>query len=102
MIESGILIICDEPAASSIWALCITELHCRPLAANPIKQAVNIIEESSPDLMSVDVTSRDVSGIQMCHDLREHANAPLLLLTPINNESHTLEACQAISREAFS
>jgi DNA-binding response OmpR family regulator len=95
MIESSILIVCDEPTTSRIWALCITELHCRPLVANSIKQAVNTIEELSPDLIIVDVTSRDVNGIQMCHDLREHVNAPLLLLTPINNESHTLEAYQA-------
>jgi DNA-binding response OmpR family regulator len=63
--------------------------------ANSIKQAVDIIEEASPDLMVVDVTSREVSGIQICQDLRQHANAPLLLLTPIHNETHTLEAYQA-------
>lgn len=95
MIESGILIICDEPTTSRIWSLCITELNCRPLVANSVKQAVAIIEESSLDLIVVDVTSRDVSGIQICHDLREYANVPLLLLTPINNETHTLEAYQA-------
>ena len=95
MIESSILIVCDEPTTSRIWGLCVTELHCRPLVANSIEQAVNIIEESSPDLIVIDVTSRDVNGIQMCHDLREHANAPLLLLTSINNESHSLEAYQA-------
>ena len=95
MIESSILIVCDEPTTSRIWALCVAELYCRPLVANSIKQALNIIEESSPDLMVVDVTSRNVSGIQMCHDLRERVNVPLLLLTPINNESHTLEAYHA-------
>ena len=95
MIESSILVACDEPTTSRIWALCVTELHCRPLVANSIKQALNIVEESPPDLIVIDVTSRDVSGIQMCHDLREHVNVPLLLLTPVNNESHTLEAYQA-------
>jgi len=95
MTESSILIVCDEPTTSRIWALCVNELHCRPLVANSIAQAVNIIEESSPDLIVVDLTSRSVSGIQLCHDLRQYANAPLLLLTPVNNESHTLEAYQA-------
>ena len=95
MIESNILVACDEPTTSRIWALCVIELHCRPLVANSIKQALSIVEESPPDLIVIDVTSRDVSGIQMCHDLREHVNVPLLLLTPVNNESHTLEAYQA-------
>lgn len=95
MIESGILIACDEPTTSRIWALCITELHCRPLVANSIDQAINIMEETSPDLIIVDVTSRAINGIQICHDLRRHVSAPLLLLTPINNEAHSLEAYQA-------
>ena len=94
MIEFGILVVCDEPITSRIWALCITELQCNPLTANSINQAVSIIEESFPDLMIVDVTSHNISGLQMCRCLREHANMPLLLLTPINNESHTLEAYQ--------
>lgn len=95
MIESSILIVCDEPTTSRIWGLCVTELHCRPLVASSIEQAVTIIEESSPDLIIIDVTSRDVSGLQMCKALREHAVAPMLLLTAINNESHSLEAYQA-------
>ena len=95
MIESSILIVCDEPTTSRIWGLCVTELSCRPLVANSIEQAVNIIEESSPDLIVIDITSRNLSGIQMCSALREHANMPLLLLTPINNETHSLEAYQA-------
>ncbi len=45
--------------------------------------------------MIVDVASRNVNGIQLCRDLREYTNTPLLLLTPINNESHSLEAYQA-------
>ncbi len=95
MVDSSILIACDEPTTSRIWALCVTELNCRPLVANTINQAVTIIEESSPDLIVVDVTSRDVNGVQMCNALREHAAVPMLLLTPINNESHTLEAYRA-------
>lgn len=53
MVESSILIVCDEPTTSRIWGLCITELHCRPLVANSIEQAVTIIEESPPDLFFV-------------------------------------------------
>jgi len=95
MIEYRILIACDEPTTSRIWALCVTELNCQPLVANSVEQAVNVIEESSPDLIVIDVTARDVNGIRMCNALREHATVPMLLLTPINNESHTLEAYQA-------
>lgn len=95
MIESSILVACDEPTTSRVWALCITELNCRPLASNSIEQALSIIENTSPDLIVVDVTSREMNGVEMCAKLREHAAVPMLLLTPINNESHTLEAYRA-------
>ena len=54
MIESSILITSNEPTTSRIWALCVTELHCRPLVANSIEQAVNIIEESSSESHSLE------------------------------------------------
>ena len=95
MIEASILIVCEEHTTSRIWALCVTELQCRPLIASSVDQAINIIEESSPDVIVIDVTSRNVSGVQICHVIREHANVPLLLLTPINNETHALEAYQS-------
>ncbi len=95
MSQTNILIVCDEPTTSRIWAHCITELCCQPLIAYSIEQAIQFIEEAVPDLIVVDVTSRNVNGIQICRDLREHSSTPLLLLTPINNESHSLEAYQA-------
>jgi DNA-binding response OmpR family regulator len=95
MVETSILIVCDEPVTSKIWAFCIAELYCRPLVANSIEQAVSTIEESAPDLIVVDVTSWDVGDILMCRALREHTHAPLLLLTSSNHEAHSLEAYQA-------
>ncbi len=95
MMESNILVFCDEPTTSRVWALCITELHSRPLAVNSLNHALETIEEHAPDLIVIDVTSREVNGVQMCHDLREHAAVPILLLTSVNNETHALEAYQA-------
>ena len=95
MLESSIMIVCDEPATSRIWALLLAELHCTPIVANSIKQALAALEEASPDLIVIDVKSRQVSGVEICRALREHLSTPILLLTPINNESHTLEAYEA-------
>lgn len=101
MFETSILVYSDEPTTSRIWALCVTELQCRPLVANSIALAVSLIEEYSPDMIVVDVTAREVNGIQMCRTIREHATVPLLLLTPINNETHTLEAYRAGADECI-
>jgi DNA-binding response OmpR family regulator len=99
--ESIILIVGDEPMTSKIWSQCVAELRSRPMAVNTSAQAVALLEEVSPDLIVVDVTSRQVSGIEVCAALREHTAAPVLLLTPVNNESHTLEAYQAGADECI-
>lgn len=101
MIETSILVCSDEPTTSRIWALCVTELQCRPLVANSVELAVSLIEEYSPDLIVVDVTSREVNGTHMCRVIREHTTVPLLLLTPINNETHTLEVYQSGADECI-
>lgn len=95
MFESSVLIISDEPATSRIWGLLITDLRCKPISANSAHHAVTLLEELAPDLIVIDITARGLNGVEICKQLREHTAAPILLLTPINNESHTLEAYQA-------
>jgi hypothetical protein len=102
MIESGILTICKGPKTNGVWALSITELQCRPLEANSIKQAAAVGEEVSPYLIVVNAISRGVNEIQQCHDVHECANEPALFLIPINNRTHTTEACMTVSREEYS
>jgi len=95
MVESYIMIVCDEPTTSRVWGMLLTDLHCQPIITNTISHALTALEESAPDLIVVDVTSRDVNGVQICKTLREHVVAPMLFFTPINNETHMLEAYQA-------
>jgi two-component system, OmpR family, response regulator MtrA len=95
MADSKALIYSDEPSTSRIWALLVTDLACRPIAVNSLALAIDALQASAPDLVVVDVTSRAVNGVEVCAALRERTSNPILLLTPINNESHTLEAYQA-------
>jgi two-component system response regulator MtrA len=95
MIESSILIVCDEPTTSRVWGLLLTDLRCRPIVTNTVSHAITALEESAPDVIVVDVTSGDANGVQICRSLREHSVSPMLFFTPINNETHMLEAYQA-------
>ena len=95
MTESIILIVCDEPTTSRIWGMLATDLNCHPIVINAASQLASAIEESQPDLAVIDVTARNVNGVQICTTIREHIAAPIIFLTPINNETHMLEAYQA-------
>jgi DNA-binding response OmpR family regulator len=95
MLEPSVLIYSDEPTTGRIWALLVTDLQCHPLIVNSPPQAIQEIEESNPDIIVVDITGRGANGPEICAALRQHVANPILLLTPVNNESHTLEAYQA-------
>jgi DNA-binding response OmpR family regulator len=101
MTESIILIICDEPMTSRVWGMLVTDLHCHPIMANTTQQAVNMIEDTPPDVVVIDVTARNVNGVQICQSMREMMAAPIIFLTPINNETHMLEAYQAGADECI-
>jgi DNA-binding response OmpR family regulator len=94
-VQSSILIVCSEPTTSRIWGLLLTDLQCRPIIAKNLDEAIQVINSASPDVIVVDVMGREASGPEMCRQLRETASAPILLLTPVNNEGHTLEAYEA-------
>jgi DNA-binding response OmpR family regulator len=95
MVETSIMIFCDEPTTSRVWGMLLVDLHCQPIITNNISHALTVLEDASPDLIVVDVTSREVNGVQICRTLREHVPVPMLFFTPINNETHMLEAYQA-------
>ncbi len=101
MLDSSALIYSDEPATGKIWAILVTDLRCRPIVVNSVPLAIQAIETSSPDLIVIDVTFRGTSASQICSALREHATGPILVLTPINNETHTLEAYGAGADECI-
>ena len=95
LLESNVLIYSDEPTTSRIWALLVSDLRCRPIVVASLPLAIGAIETSCPELIVIDITYRDVNALEVCEALREHTTNPILLLTPVNNESHTLEAYRA-------
>jgi two-component system alkaline phosphatase synthesis response regulator PhoP len=95
MQQSSILIVSDEPATGAIWGLLVKDLDCTPLAARSAAQAVEMLVETAPDLIVVDVTQRATDGIKTCAALHDNAASPILLLTPVNNETYMLEAYAA-------
>jgi len=101
LIESSVLIVSDEPMTSHIWAVCATQLRCHSAVASSAAEAIRVLDEDPPDLIVVDVTSRATSGVEICSALRQHTMTPLLLLTPINNETHSLEAYAAGADECI-
>ncbi len=93
--SNNVLIYADEPTTSRIWAMLVADLRCRPIVVATVPLAINALQSSAPELVVVDITYRAVNTMEVCAALRQHTQTPILLLTPVNNESHTLEAYRA-------
>jgi DNA-binding response OmpR family regulator len=95
MLESSVLIYSDEPSTGRIWGILAADLHCRPIAVSSLQAAIDAVEECYPEVIVIDAGFRQTNALAICTALREHSGNAVLVLTPINNESHTLEVYQA-------
>lgn len=93
--QASILIVADEPATGNLWGVVLRELNCRAVVARTASQAMDMMEEVSPDLIVVDISLFKTNALEICSELFGNSAAPIMLLTPINNESHMLEAYHA-------
>lgn len=93
--QAAILIVSDEPTTGNLWGAVLKELNVRPLLARTAEQAVDMLEVHTPDLIVVDISLRETNAVKTCAKLFEETAAPIMLLTPISNESHLLEAYRA-------
>lgn len=101
MANCMVLIVTDDAPTSRFWAACITETHCVPVIANSTAHARKVLAESDPALVVIDATKRVTSGVELCALVRAQTESPILLLTPINNETHSLEAYEAGADECI-
>ncbi len=92
MAQASILIISDEPSTGNLWGIVLRELNVRPLLARTAAQATEMLEVHSPDLIVVDISLHETNMVDICTKMFEESAAPILLLTPINNETHMLDA----------
>jgi two-component system OmpR family response regulator len=95
MQEPTILIVSDDNRVAHLWGLVLAELRCMPVVAGSYLAALRTLDKTEPELIVVDVTQRATDGVTICAKLYGSSGAPILLLTPVNNESYMLEAYSA-------
>lgn len=81
-----ILIVEDDQAMNRGIALTLAEDHRHMFSAYTLKQAKEIFEQQHLDLILLDVTLPDGSGLDFCRTIRFFANVPIIFLTANNSE----------------
>jgi DNA-binding response OmpR family regulator len=94
-VQAKVLVVSDDHDSARVWRYVLQEKNIETDLSSSPEEALRVWLEMIPDLIVIDMHSRDFDGIDLVRQVREHGVVPILLLTPINNETHILEAYQA-------
>lgn len=77
-----ILVVDDEKGVSELFHRILKEDEYTVLTANSGKEALELVEKKSPDLVILDLKLPDMSGIQVLHRLKKiNENIEVIIIT---------------------
>ena len=81
-----VLLVEDEASYLDALTLGLTAEGFVVLAAGTLSDARRILEETTPDLVLLDVMLPDGSGIDFCREIRENSAPPVIMVTARSEE----------------
>lgn len=88
--EQTVLIVEDDPHASEIINLYLTNEGFTVLAAHDGAEGLRKARESRPALIVLDLMLPKLNGIEVCKTLRKESNVPIVMLTAMVEEEDRL------------
>lgn len=76
------LVVEDEPAILRLLTMILEDLECETLAAPDAETALDILENTQPDVIIVDIRLPGMDGLQLARRIRTHpkmGETPILL-----------------------
>ena len=81
-----ILVVDDEPTLRQTLAENLEEEGFRVVTAADGRQALARFRETAPDLVLLDLMLPEISGIEVCRQIRRESGVPILMLTARDSE----------------
>ena len=81
MSQTHILIVDDEPSILRFVGAGLRTEGFEVTEATDGEQAVQAVEESSPDLMILDIMMPKMDGFEVCRRVREWSHVPIIMLS---------------------
>jgi two-component system, OmpR family, response regulator VicR len=76
-----VLVVDDEKAIVEFIELNLMRQGFSVLKAYTGREAINIVKESKPDIILLDIMLPDIDGFEVCRSIRGFSNAPVIMLT---------------------
>ena len=90
--QKTILIVDDEPDTLTYFSSLLEDNGYATVTAENGSTAIARVEESPPDLVTLDVTMPETSGVRCYRTLREHdrwRNIPVIVITGVSEDFRT-------------
>lgn len=81
-----ILVVDDEPAVTDLLMYNLHKANYDVLTAADGAEALNIVRQSNPDLILLDLMLPVVGGLDVCRELRKTSDVPIIMITALGEE----------------
>ena len=85
--RARILFVEDEPSISGPFSKALVRAGFEPLVAATGSAALSLAERLPPDLVLLDLNLPDADGLDVCRELRQRADTPIVMLTARGTET---------------
>jgi len=87
-----VLMVEDDRKISDLIKALLEIRGCEVLVAPNLADAVRFMEESTPDVVLMDIDLPDGSGIDLCRAIRERSYVPIIFVTGLGKDDGLLES----------
>jgi DNA-binding response OmpR family regulator len=92
---SKILIVDDEPQATTLLEMLLSSRGYETVAVNESSEAIDVARESDPDLIILDLMMPEPDGFKVCRMLRADSRfmlTPILIITALDDTDSRIVA----------
>jgi DNA-binding response OmpR family regulator len=82
-----ILVIDDDSAVTDLLSLLLRSQGFDVTATNSSTEGLNLVRESQPDLVVLDLMMPEIDGWEICKAVRESSDVPIIVLSALNDPS---------------
>ena len=86
MAKPHILVVEDEPAIAETIQYALETDGCEVICLQVGNPVPDLLEQQAVDLIVLDIGLPDISGIELCKQIRKHSDIPIIFLTARSDE----------------
>ncbi len=95
MTSSTILVVDDEPQIRRVMRTTLTSHGYTVLEARSGEEALEKMRSERPDLVLLDINMPGMGGLEVCREIRDRHDVPIVMLTVRNTERDKVRALDA-------